>query len=206
MFIRKNSNNKYSLDDLMRYLNTEFALKNKGYSDVDYQLAVEHFAGASYDDIFDNYINGITDYTSLLTDAMNYIGCELVFTSANRFNEHALGIKVQEIGGVCKVMAVYPNSVADKGGIMINDDILLVNTIQLKPDGFAAAFTGWCNYFFQKDAVTPIQLTFSTNGITKQAQLLAQPNAYYKIVQMKKQATATEQQKTNFEVWSKNKF
>lgn len=206
MFIRKNSNNKYSLDDVMRYLYAEFALKNKGYSDTDYKGVVEHFANASFDDIFNNYINGITDYEPLLRDAMNYIGCELTFTSSSKFHEHAIGIKVQEVAGVCKVTSVYLNSVADKAGITINDDILTINNMQVKPDGSGTTFSEWCNYFAQKNPSSKTILTIATNGIVKQIEIQAEPNSFYKIAQMKKQTSANEQQKNNFELWSKNKF
>jgi hypothetical protein len=37
IFIRKNSDNKYSLDDVMRYLYKEIALNEKGYSYIDYK-------------------------------------------------------------------------------------------------------------------------------------------------------------------------
>ncbi|MGQ0829605.1 MAG: M61 family metallopeptidase [Bacteroidota bacterium] len=206
MFIRKNTANKHSLDDVMRYLYTEFALKNKGYSDLDYKGIVEHFANASYDEIFNNYINGVSNYEPLLRDAMNYIGCELTLRPSSKFYEHGLGIKVQEVSGVCKITAVYLGSVADKGGITINDEILILNKMQIKPDGSAAGFSEWCNYFAAKEPSTPFVFTIATNGITKQIELQPQANTYYKIAEMKKQTAVDEQQKSNFEIWSKNKF
>jgi len=206
MFIRKNTANENSLDDVMRYLYTEFALKNKGYSDIDYKGIVEHFANASYDEIFNNYINGVNNYEPLLRNAMNYIGCELTLFSSSRFHEHGIGMKVQEVLEVCKVTAVYPGSVADKSGVTINDDVLIINNMQIKPDGYGTSFSEWCNYFAAKDSSAPFVLTVATNGITKQIELQAQPNSYYKIARMKKQSSANEEQKNNFENWSKNKF
>lgn len=206
LFIRKNSTNKHSIDDVLRYLYTEFALKNKGYSDADYKGVVEHFANKSFDEIFNKYINGVTDYQPLLNDAMNYIGCELIFTSSPKFHEHAIGIKVQEAAGSCKVIAVYPASVADKSGITINDELLVINNMQIKSDGTGTTFSEWCNYFSNKNSSAPLILTVSTNGTIKQIKLQPEVDTYYKIAQMKKQTTVSEQQKNNFEIWSKNKF
>ncbi|MEI7670147.1 MAG: M61 family peptidase, partial [Pseudomonadota bacterium] len=110
IFIRKNSDNKFSLDDVMRYLYTDFALKGKGYSDQDYKTAVEKYAGTSFDDIFNNYINKAVDYEPMLREAMQYIGCELTIHPVSKFNEHALGIKVNEVNGHCKVTHIYPAS------------------------------------------------------------------------------------------------
>lgn len=213
IFIRKNSKNKNSLDDVMRHLYNEFALKGKGYSEMDYKGAVEHFAGTSYDDIFNNYINGKADYEPLLRDAMNYIGCELTMESVSKFNEHALGVKVNGVDGICKVTAVYLNSVADIAGIGINDDILSINGIQVKPDASGTSFTEWCNYFGQNsplvkgaEGIAPFQITFSSNGIVKMASIIPQPGAFYKTIKMQKQTKVSEEQKKNFELWSNNKF
>lgn len=202
MFIRKNSRNKYSLDDVMRFLYQEFALKAKGYSDLDYKNIVEHFAGVSFDDLFNNYINGKSDYEPVLKEAMEYIGCELKMDTVSKFNEHALGIKVNEAGGICKVTAVYPDSVADIAGIAINDDILVINNIQVKPDVSGTNFTEWCNYFSN----VSLQITFASNGIIKKAELTPQPGKFYKTVKMQKNSSASAEQKKNFESWSRNKF
>lgn len=201
MFIRKNTNNEKCLDDVMRYLYTEFALKGRGYSDQDYKGVIEHFANQSYNEI-SNYINNAVDYEPMLKEAMSYIGCELIKYSSHKFNEHALGIKVNEVAGVCKVTAVYPDSVADMAGISINDDLLILNNIQIKPDGTGTNFTEWCNYFGNAS----LKITFASNGIVKQTELIPTPNSYYKIVSMKKCSFANEIQKNNFENWSKNKF
>lgn len=202
MFIRKNSQNKNSLDDVMRHLNQEFALKGKGYSDMDYKNAVEKFASSSYDDIFNNYINGTKDYESLLKDAMSYIGYELIKESAPKFNEHALGLKVNGVDGICKVTAVYLNSVADIAGIGINDDILSINKMQVKPDASGTNFTEWCSYF----GAVPLQIEFSSGGMVKSVELIPQPNSFYKTIKMRKQKNAGDEQKINYECWSSLKF
>jgi predicted metalloprotease with PDZ domain len=202
MFIRKNSENKNSLDDVMRHLYQEFALKNKGYSDLDYKGIIEHYANTSYDDIFINYINGVKDYEPLLRDALDYVGCELKKTSPSKFQEHALGIKVNEVAGACKVTSVFPDSVADLAGISLNDEIIVVNNIQIKPDNTGTNFTEWSNYFSNQK----IQLTIGCNGIVKEIELVPKPDNYYKTIKIAKKANASEEQKTNFNLWSGNKF
>ncbi len=201
MFIRKNTANEKSLDDVMRYLYTEFALKGKGYSDADYKGVVEHFSNKSYDEIF-KFINSALDYEPMLNEAMAYIGCELIKYSSPKFNEHALGIKVNEVAGVCKVTAVYPDSVADLAGISINDDLLVLNNVQIKPDGTGTNFTEWCNYFGD----VSLTITFASNGLVKQSALIPQPNKYYKVVRMEKTSSANELYRNNFENWGNNKF
>lgn len=198
MFIRRSSANKHSLDDVMRYLYTEFALKNKGYSDEDYKGIVSHFANASYDEIFDHYINGISDYEPLLKDAMDYIGCELVKHHSIKYQEHALGIKVHEVAGVCKVIAVYFGGVADKAGISVNDDLLAINHIQIRPDSTGTNFTEWCSYFGHKETT----LTIASSGIVKQVTLMPQPHSGYVLVRMEQQKNASPEQQKNFDLWA----
>jgi predicted metalloprotease with PDZ domain len=209
IFIRKNSDNKNSLDDVMRYLYSEFALKNKGYSAEDYKGIVEHFSNASYNEIFYNYTNKAVDYEPILIDAMEYIGCELSKNPSGKIHEHGLGIKVSSINGVCKIISVYPNSVADVAGISVNDEILAINKMQIKTEGSGTNFNDWCNYFINdnsREDIISLHLTIASQGIIKELDLIHQHNNYYKIVVMKKSATANKEQKNNFETWSKNKF
>lgn len=202
IFIRRHSQNNYSLDDVMNYLYEEFALKGKGYSDADYKGIVEHFANSSFDVIFNNYVHRAVDYTSLLQETLAFIGCELSLIPSSKFHEHAIGIKAAETDGFCKITAVYPDSVADKAGLAINDDIISINEIQVKPDGTGTNFNEWCAYFGDK----PIVLSSSTMGKIKEVEIHPKPQSYYKVAHVKKLDAATEEQQINFKKWSNNNF
>ncbi len=203
IFIRTGSENAYSLDDLMRHLYHEFALKGRGYSAIDYKNVVEFYASSSsYDQLFNNYINGTSDYEPLLQNAMEYIGCELVIHPTNKWNEHALGIKVSDEGGICKVTGIYPDSIADNAGIALHDEILSVNNMQIKTDSSGTNFTEWCNYFGN----SPSTIIFATSSVVKEVLLIPEPGNYYKLYKMEKNKSAHKNKKDNFEKWSANKF
>ncbi|MDQ3048180.1 MAG: M61 family peptidase [Bacteroidota bacterium] len=197
MFIRKNSGNKSSLDDVMRHLYTEFALNQKGYTERDYLGLVEHYANTSFSNIFENYIHGTTDYTDLLKEAMAYIGYELAFIPSIKFHEHSLGMKVSEASGICRVISVLPGSVADRAGISINDEMLAVNSLQVKPDISGTTFSEWCSYFGSQNLL----LTFSSAGIIKQAEVKPRQNEFYRIAKMIRSSECSDEQKINFEKW-----
>lgn len=197
IFIRRNSKNRHSLDDVMRELYTQFALKNKGYTEADYKALVEQFANAKYDEIFDRYIHQAADYTGLVKDALAYLGYELRIEPAAKFCEHALGIKVHEVGGVAKVLAVYPHSVADAAGIAVNDDILTINQMPVKPDASGTNFSEWCAYFGPMAQV----LTVASNGVSHQITLRPQPGEYYKTAHIEWSETVTEEQVSNYALW-----
>jgi predicted metalloprotease with PDZ domain len=202
MFIRKNSGNKHSLDDVMRHLYEEFALKGKGYSEADYKGLVEHYANTSFDGIFRGYFNGTMDYEPLLREYMDRIGCELVITPASRFNEHALGVKVNTVEGVCKITHLYLGSPCDKAGMSVGDDILSINGMQVKPDSTGTNFTEWCNYFGNQQ----LELVLSSAGKTRLLKVSPEPGTCYKLVKMEKAASADEQKKLNYSEWAQRKF
>jgi predicted metalloprotease with PDZ domain len=58
LMIRERTNNAKSLDDVMRYLFTEFYQKGRNYTPADFQKACEFVAGGSLDDFFARYVRG----------------------------------------------------------------------------------------------------------------------------------------------------
>jgi predicted metalloprotease with PDZ domain len=138
----------------------------------------------------------------MLNEAAEYIGCELVVNSSWRFAEHALGIKTNEVGGVAKVLAVYPDSVADIAGIAVNDDIISINNMQVKPDGTGTNFSEWCSYFGN----VPLALTVFTGSVGREVKLIPEPNSYYKIAAIEKLDFFSENQLDNYKKWRKAEF
>ena len=202
VFIRKHSANTHSLDDVMVHLYEEFALAQKGYTAADYKGIVEYYANQSFDEISNNYINGATDYKPALQEALSYLGCSLVEFPSPKFHEHALGIKVSETNGTCKIIAVYPSSVADVAGISIQDEILGINTIPVKPEHAGSSFTEWCNYF----ADQPLLLTLSSNFRIRQVKVIPAPFQFYKGIKVQKEEKVNPGQKQNYRLWCGYEF
>src|SRR5439155_23525144 len=57
----RRTHNARSLDDVMRYLYSEFFKKNRNYTPADFQKACELMAGASLDQFFSRYVRGRDD-------------------------------------------------------------------------------------------------------------------------------------------------
>jgi predicted metalloprotease with PDZ domain len=58
--IINNSNGKYSLNDVMKYMyNTYYKTKKRGYTDAEFKAGFEKFAGKNLDDFYAKYINGL---------------------------------------------------------------------------------------------------------------------------------------------------
>ncbi len=75
--IRRRTNNAKSLDDVMRYLFTEFFQKGRNYTPTDFQKACELMAGASLDDFFGRYVRGKDDLEPVYNQMLSGAGLRL---------------------------------------------------------------------------------------------------------------------------------
>ncbi len=88
--IINNSNGKYSLNDVMKYMyDTYYKGKKRGYTDAEFKAGFEKFAGKNLNDFYAQYINGLSaiKYDKYL----GYAGYKLVDELAST-NEASLGI------------------------------------------------------------------------------------------------------------------
>ena len=191
--IRKATNNERKLDHVMRYLYENFGKKNIGYTDQDYRKIVNDTAGISLDWIFDKHIYNTESLVQPLKDALEYIGLELSITSNRNIYEAILGFKVVNEAGRLIVSSIYPDSEADKNGLMLNDRILSVNSFEVKQD-----LNEWITYFLHKD----ITIEVISQGKVRQIKFKKGKDIYYKNYNVIKQYGATDTQKLNFKNWS----
>ena len=146
--IRKDSNGAKSLDDVMRYLYSEFYKKNKNYTPADYQKASEIMAGKSLEEFFSKYVRGRDeiDYNSILSG----IGIEL---KDNKGRESTyLGATLRQDGERLTVTNVPKTTPAYEQGLNANDQIIAV-------DGVRANQTFLTSYIGDKKVGEKIRLT-----------------------------------------------
>ncbi len=134
MIIRKESQNKASIHDVMKRLYSEFALKKKGYTEADYKAACELFAGKDLTDFFNNFVHGTQPYESVLVEALDTIGFKLDMEQNPLFSERIIGFKTIKTDGKFLVTDIFPGSNAELGGLMLNDQIIAINDVQVKND------------------------------------------------------------------------
>jgi predicted metalloprotease with PDZ domain len=77
LIIRVRTNNAKSLDDVMRYLFTEFFQKGRNYTPTDFQKACELMVGASLDDFFALYVRGRVDLAAFYNETLAGAGLRL---------------------------------------------------------------------------------------------------------------------------------
>ncbi|MGY3213865.1 M61 family metallopeptidase [Mucilaginibacter sp. HD30] len=119
------SKGKNSLDDVMQYMYNEYyKVKKRGYTDAEFKLALEKFAGKKLDDFYAKYINGVADidYNSYLT----YAGCKISDDLAGT-NTAALGITMIANTRRVIVASVLRGTSAWDDGINVNDEIITID-------------------------------------------------------------------------------
>jgi predicted metalloprotease with PDZ domain len=147
--IRRSSAGAKSLDDVMRYLYTEFYKKNKNYTPEDYQKTSETMAGKSLEDFFSKYVRGHADidYNSFL----NGFGLQLS-TGASRREGAYLGANLTQTGERLNVTSVPSDTPAYEQGLNANDQIVAI-------DGNRATQQFLQSYLADKRAGDKIKLT-----------------------------------------------
>ncbi len=121
--IRTDSNGAKSLDDVMRYLYTEFFKKGKNYTPTDFQKIAEMMAGKPLDDFFAKYVRGREDidYNSILS------GFGLKLETGSGKQTAYLGATTADVNGKLIVRAVAAGTPAFEQGLNTNDEIVAVD-------------------------------------------------------------------------------
>ncbi len=128
VMILRATNNKSSLDDVMKSLYFQYALNGKGVSEEDYMKELENISGISFSTFFKEFVHGTNPYEAILTESFDYLGLEMNQVPAKAYSASRLGFKAAQNGSNFIVSAMYPGGPADLGGMMIGDEIIAVNS------------------------------------------------------------------------------
>lgn len=192
--IRKHSGNKWGLDEAMKRFYYNFALNGKGVSEADFKAVMMELAGPEMEAVFDDYFYGTRPFEAILTDAFEFIGIELEHRPASRYSHGRLGFKTQQTGLNHTVLAIYPGSPADLGGLMLMDEIVAVNGYVLNGE-----LDKWLSYFDDKAKT----LTVIRGGKLTELLLPEVQRFFYLEYSLKVMEDRNGAQKKAFECWSK---
>lgn len=194
VLIRKNTANKKGLEQVMQILYNEFARNNKGYTADEYRKIAEDVGGVSFKELFENHIYGNKDYKPLLSECLNHLGLKMEEHPSAIYSEAFLGFKCTEDG---VVKNIFPSSISENAGLMVNDKIITLNSIILHNN-----LQQWLNYFSGK----VFDFTVETGGRQRIIRMQKGENIYYKNYKIVKISDTTEEQKANFKAWSRREF
>ena len=194
VFVMRHSKEKHNLDDVMKRLYFDFYLQEKGVSEQDYRETVEQMAGASFGEILHDYFYGTSPFESIIVESFEYLGLELVHSPSKKYSAGKLGFKAIPHGGYFTVKAIYPGSPADMGGLMLEDEILAVNSFLC-----AGELDKWLEHF--DDEIKTVSVM--RRGRLLEISFPVTVRNFYLDYTVKKAENPNQQQKRAFERWVK---
>ncbi|MCU0439605.1 MAG: M61 family peptidase [Raineya sp.] len=123
--IRVRTQNKRSLDDVLRLLWQEYGKTQKGYTLQDYVRICEQVAGGSLKQYFDDCIFGKRPLEQVLEPLVENFALRLIINHYNTGSE-MFGFQTTQKDGVAVVNLIEPNSNAAKV-LSLQDEIIAVN-------------------------------------------------------------------------------
>ena len=196
--IRRDTANRNGLMDVMRLLYQRHAKQGLGYTEADYQAAIEELAGRSYASFFTDFYYGTKDVDPLLTELLAYVGLSIRNIRSRLYFENRFGFNVKYIREKsAEITDIAPDSIADKAGLKAGDEITAINDIRLLGN-----LKEWCKYFMEET----VTLTVNSGGDTTKITLTPTDEFYYRTRWPEKDRTATDAQKANYLAWTGREF
>ena len=188
------TDNQFGLDILMKKFYFDYYLKGKGVSEADFKNELENQAGHSFDEFFQDFIHGNRPFESIITEALDALGMELIHTPSTKYSMGRLGMKTIPNGANFIIKELYPGSPAEIGGLMLEDEIIAINGYSCQGE-----LDKWLNYFNNDIKVITVQRA----GRVVETKLPEVDRNFfmdYKIVTLKK---LTKAQQNTFDSWRK---
>lgn len=133
LYIINKFEGKQSLDNFLQMLYANFyKKKDVGYTEAEFQDALEKFLGEDMDWFFDNYV-----YDTQAIDYKKFFeGVGLTITDKSDGPKPGLGIKTATEGGKLIIKTVYSGSAAEEQGLSVNDEIISVDGYRVNKSDF----------------------------------------------------------------------
>lgn len=191
--IRKATNNKSGIEEVMKRLYYNFALKNKGYTEKDFIEILENTCGESFKDFFRDYVHGTAPYEAILINALDYFGLELIQKPSNLYAEAKLGMKTLQHATNFIVSAIFPGSPSEMAGFSLGDEIIAINGVKL--------IGNLDKYLEHIDSDTKFFTVFRVGKLVTLSIPELNRN-FYHYTKIQKQEKLTKNQLKSFELWS----
>ena len=193
--IRKRSEGRKSLDDVMRYLYTEFYKKGRNYTPADFQKTAELMAGSSLEEFFARYVRGKDelDYNAALAAAGLTLDRGVTMVNGKPVERAVLGAELEQNQDRLMVKNVRAGAPAYEQGLNAGDQIVALDNMRVTRDSLIARLA-------EKKPGDLINLTIfrSDDLSTLLIKLGARTEGNYSI---KPLPTQTEQQKQIYRAW-----
>jgi predicted metalloprotease with PDZ domain len=188
--IRRRTQNRNSLDSLMRAMYEAFPVSGPGYTTVDLIQTLNRLADSNFNDFFRRYIDGTSRYP--FEEFFDVVGLEMVplYTSARAYT----GLSLQEESGNCVVRSVLSDGPAYIAGVNCGDEIVTLNGRKFR----APDINGHIERTMSPGDTVWFQVMRRGRLRRVEFKLSEKPNPRWEI---RKLSAATTEQKAAFESW-----
>ena len=165
IMIRDATDNRRSLDDVMRDLYTTTYKRGAGFTTTQWWAAVSRAAGGkSFDDFYRRYVDGRDRFPweTLLPLA----GMRIV---ADTIRVPVIGVTTQADSTGIRVVEILPGSAASAAGVRVGDYILAVGDVVVDDPNFGEQFRA--RYANQAGAAIPLRVRRAGEPLTLQARV-----------------------------------
>jgi predicted metalloprotease with PDZ domain len=126
--IRRRTENRASLDDVMRAMYKRFPLSGPGFTPEDFENVVAEIGGGSYREFFDDYVRGTAELD--FAKHLGYAGLRVKETMPT--TGVALGVNTREQNGAAYVQSLMAGSPAYEAGVNTGDEIVALNGVRVR--------------------------------------------------------------------------
>ena len=188
--IISHSEGKHSLHDVMRFLYTDYALKDKSYNEDDFQSLCVQYGGLEVTQIFSQHIYGTEDYLPSLKKILPKIALQINFLKNPSLTARLFGFLTAKIEGKTIIKKMVNGSFSDKAGIAVGDEILSINGKLIEKS---------INDYLSEDLH---EVTFQLKRRFEIKNVTIKTGRYYSLQQLK-QLEATDELKQLRKFWGK---
>ncbi|MFM7565437.1 MAG: PDZ domain-containing protein [Flavobacteriales bacterium] len=168
--IRSATQNKCSLDTLMKELFNEFGSGTNGYEEQDILRILHNLCGIDFTSFFTTYVHQANGYETFLTEAFAFYGISFTPMDNPCHSQRELGIKTIESQGKIILLTMAPGSPAELGGLAEMDQILMINGKVLRND---------LDMLLENREETEVHITVLRNGLPKEITLPIMQKSFY---------------------------
>jgi predicted metalloprotease with PDZ domain len=138
--IRKRSSGRKSLDDVMRFLYTEYFKKGRNYTPADFQKTAELMAGSSLEEFFARYVRGKDelDYNAALAAAGLELDRGIIMREGKPVERPVLGAELEQDQDRLMVRNVRAGAAAYEQGLNAGDQIVALDNMRVTRDTLIA--------------------------------------------------------------------
>ncbi|MCS5592399.1 MAG: PDZ domain-containing protein [Gammaproteobacteria bacterium] len=124
--IRKATQDKVTLDDVLRYAYAHYS--DSGLQDSDIAQIVDQLTGQPFNAFFEQYLYGVDELP--LKEAFNYVGVDCQF-GINAKDMVAFGVRVTNDNGSSKITQVLDDSCAQQSGLFVGDVVIAIDGVKV---------------------------------------------------------------------------